>query len=62
MTDHRKVMVQASYDAMAERYLAWSRSVVGDPRAVRASRSIRTTPPIGELSPLSHSSPLARRA
>lgn len=32
MTDPRKAIVQAGYDAMAERYLAWSQTIEGDPR------------------------------
>ena len=33
MTDPRKEIVEAGYDAMAEHYLSWGRRVEGDPRA-----------------------------
>ncbi|MGD0273364.1 MAG: class I SAM-dependent methyltransferase [Gaiellaceae bacterium] len=33
MSDHEKMIVRAGYDAIAERYLAWSESVGNDPRA-----------------------------
>jgi SAM-dependent methyltransferase len=33
MSDPRKEIVEAGYDAMAERYLDWGRRVEGDPRA-----------------------------
>jgi ubiquinone/menaquinone biosynthesis C-methylase UbiE len=32
MTDPRKATVESGYDAMAERHLAWSRAIEGDPR------------------------------
>jgi ubiquinone/menaquinone biosynthesis C-methylase UbiE len=32
MTDPRKAIIQAGYDALAERHLAWSQAIEGDPR------------------------------
>jgi 2-polyprenyl-3-methyl-5-hydroxy-6-metoxy-1,4-benzoquinol methylase len=32
MTDERKTIVEAGYDAVADRYLAWIARIDGDPR------------------------------
>ena len=32
MAERKKALVEAGYDALGERYLAWSREIVGDPR------------------------------
>jgi 2-polyprenyl-3-methyl-5-hydroxy-6-metoxy-1,4-benzoquinol methylase len=45
MADHRKVTVQAGYDAMAERYIAWNRRVVGDPRDHFLTELAKRLPP-----------------
>lgn len=44
MTDPRKATVQAGYDEMAGRYLAWSQAIEGDPRDRFLSELARRLP------------------
>jgi ubiquinone/menaquinone biosynthesis C-methylase UbiE len=44
MSDDEKEIVRSGYDAIAERYLAWSEDVVNDPRARFTNELVRRLP------------------